>query len=75
MHWDGTITLGTVLQIVAMFALAVAMFNALSARMSIFENALKDHAEKLGNHDESIMELVKQVARLIGASDNGRRRG
>ncbi len=69
MHFDSTITLGTVLQIASMFVLAVALFNALSSRMTIFENSLTNHAVRLDKHEDSIYDLVKHLQRLIGQNE------
>ncbi len=66
MTFDGTITLGTVLQIASMFILAVAVFNALSARMTVFESSLKDHAARIERHEDTIMALVKELAGVVG---------
>ncbi len=69
MHFDGTVSLGTVLQIASMFVLAVALFNALSARMTIFENSLTSHAIRLDKHETAIYDLVSHLQRLIGQND------
>lgn len=77
MRFDGTITLGTLLQIASMGVLAVALFNALSARMTIFENSLKDHAAKLDGHETKILDLIENIQFMRGQDDArwGRRSG
>lgn len=76
MRFDWTLTFGTVLQIVSMVLLAVAVFNAVSARLSIFENTLKDHAASLARHadrldryDSLLLKVVGDLQRVVGQSD------
>lgn len=74
--FDWTITLGGVLQILTMVLLAVAVFNALAARITIFENTLKNHADslkahadRLDRHEARIIELIGTLQRVIGRSE------
>ncbi len=76
MHWDGTITLGSVLIIVSMVGTAVVGWSAFTARLAVFENTLKAHASamtshsaRLDIHEGRILELVGHVQRLIGLSE------
>ena len=79
MHWDGTITLGAIIQIVSMVLLAIAGFNALSARLGNFETTIKDHADTLDKLDgrltavgDRYTALAGQLQRLIGRSEVSR---
>lgn len=79
-HFDATITLGTLIQVGSMGLLAVAVFNAVSARLTIFENILKTHAEFIKDHadrfdayDARFLSVVSDLQRLIGRSEIHRR--
>lgn len=81
MHFDATITLGTLIQVGSMGLLAVAVFNAVSARLTIFENILKthsdfikDHADRFDAYDERLLTIVGDLQRLIGRSEIHRQR-
>ncbi len=69
MRFDWTLTFGTVLQIGSMILLAVALFNALAARLTVFENTLKSHADALKKNEIQIFDLIADVQRLIGRSE------
>lgn len=76
LNFDWTVTFGTTLQILTMVLLAVAVFNALAARVTVFENTLKNHAEslkahadRLDRHETRIIELIGSLQRIIGRSE------
>ncbi len=76
LHWDGTVTLGSVLIIVSMIGTAVVGWNAFTTRLTILETTLRTHAgamsshsDRLDIHEGRILELVGHVQRLIGLSE------
>lgn len=69
MRFDATITLGSIVQIATVLIAAVVFFNALSARLSVFENRLNDHASDLQKHERQIYSLLSSLQRLIGRSE------
>lgn len=73
MHFDATVTLGTVIQIIALACTAYAVVLAVKNRIEILESTLKQHAEALKSHDTvlgtyeaRLFEIVGGLQRLIG---------
>ncbi len=80
MHFDNTITLGAVMQLVGMAVLAIAAYHAVNNKIELFKAILEDHAEALKKHDATlgiyetrIFDLVGGLQRLIGRFESAQR--
>ena len=69
MHWDGTITLGTLISAIVM----VVGIAAVLVRMGSLQQLVKSHGtalergtERMDKHDALLLELVGDVRELIG---------
>ena len=81
MHFDWTVTLGTLLQIVAMVSLVIVGWSKLNTRLELLvselrhqADTLKDHKVKLGAIDGRIYAMGVDLARLTGQAEGQKRR-
>ena len=76
MVFDGTVTLGTVFQIVAMFAAVLVAWMKIDARLASFAANLDHHAVAIERHtlrldaiDGRLFSIVSDLQRLIGRTE------
>lgn len=76
-HWDGTVTLGTVLTITTIvctgFGTYLAFVRRIEIQVAVFANVLADHARRLDEHgkrfdkvDERMGEIEEDTTAIVG---------
>lgn len=74
MHFDGTITLGTILSAVVMLISVSAILLRMGALQQVIEEhgrALEKGSIRMDRHDQILLELVGDVRELIGRNRAG----
>ena len=76
MRWDGTITLGSLLQMITMVGLVFAAWSAIRVRLEAFgkilemhAKSLEAHAQRLDRHEDRILDLVGELQRVVGRTE------
>lgn len=79
MHWDGTVTLGTMIEIASIIVIALSGWSAFKARIAVFEETLNTHAkallvhgERLDRHEDKLITIVGDLQRVIGHMESDR---
>jgi hypothetical protein len=71
MHWDGTITLGTLISALVMLVGIAAVFIRMGSLQELVKThgtALERGTARMDKHDALLLELVGDVRELIGRS-------
>ena len=76
MTFDGTVTLGTLLQIAVMLVAIIVAWGKLDAKLASFTVNLEHHAAAIEKHtirldaiDARLIDVITDLQRLIGRSE------
>ena len=76
LYFTGEVTLGTLIQVGTMVAVAVGLYYKITGKLDAHADAINRHADTLNSHEDDIRDLIRQVSLLVGwqqGTQGGRR--